>query len=52
MLQDSDGNTAAIYAASNSHEGCLRALIEGKADLDVKVRGGEEGRGDVMIYGP
>ena len=38
-VQDEYGNTAAIYAARNGHVDCLTALIENKADLDIKVRG-------------
>ena len=38
-VQDELGWTAAIKAADDGHGDCLTALIEGKADLDIKVRG-------------
>ena len=37
--QDELGWTAAMGAAYEGHAGCLTALVEGKADLDIQVRG-------------
>ena len=37
--------TLAILAAFYGHAGCLGALIEGKADINAKVREGEGGWG-------
>ena len=42
MPQNNKGGTAALWAA-DGHAGCLGALIEGKADLNAKVRRGERG---------
>ena len=38
-VQNKHGHTAAMEAADEGHVDCLTALIEGKADLDIKVRG-------------
>ena len=38
-VQDERGNTVAMEAARNGLTDCLAALIEGKADLDIQVRG-------------
>ena len=38
-VQGKWGWTAAMDAARRGHVDCLTALIEGKADLDIKVRG-------------
>ena len=43
-VQSKCGSTAAMEAAGNGWTDCLTALIEGKADLDIQVRG-------VMTYG-
>ena len=48
-LQAKNGDNATICAAYKGRAVCLRALIEGKADLDAKVRGGEGGGGTMMI---
>ena len=37
-VQDVDGQTAAMGAAGNGQMDCLTALIDNKADLDIKVR--------------
>ena len=37
-VQNEEGWTAAIWAASHGHVDCLTALIENKVDLDIKVR--------------
>jgi phosphoribosylamine-glycine ligase len=43
LLQANDGWTAAIEAAYKGKEATLKILVDGKADLDAKVRreGGE-----------
>ena len=38
-VQNQSGWTAAMRAAVKGRTDCLTALIEGKADLDIKVRG-------------
>ena len=38
-VQDEYGVTAAMEATEGGIVDCLTALIEGKADLDIKVRG-------------
>ena len=35
------GRTAVMCAAQEGHEPCVRALVEGKADLDLKDNDGE-----------
>ena len=37
-VQDKRGWTAAMRAALYGKTDCLTALVEGKADLDIKVR--------------
>ena len=38
-VQDKYGMTAAMYAVKYGYLDCLTALIDNKADLDIKVRG-------------
>ena len=38
-VQNELGWTAAMLAVHTRHVACLTALVEGKADLDIKVRG-------------
>ena len=35
------GSTAVMYAAENGHEPCVRALVEGKADLNLQGKYGK-----------
>ena len=41
-VQTEDGWTAATWAVDYGQTDCLTALIEGKADLDIKVRGSDD----------